>query len=74
MNLLSVIQQFLGSSMTGLKSGALHVGAGYGLLAGLIWGASLFATLLGALAGFIQAMVFTILSLVYIAHAVADEH
>ena len=73
-NLLSVIQQFLGSSFTGLKAGALGTGAGFGLLAGLIWGASLFTTLLGTLAGFIQAMVFTILSLVYIAHAVADEH
>lgn len=74
-NLLSVMQQFLGSSLQGFKTGAiLTTGPGFFALAGLIWGASIFATLLGALAGFIQAMVFTILSLVYIAHAVADEH
>lgn len=40
----------------------------------IVWGASLVVTLLGGLAGFIQAMVFTMLLLSYIAHAVADEH
>lgn len=40
----------------------------------LVFGASCFVTLLGALAGFVQAMVFAMLSLSYIAHAVADEH
>lgn len=73
-NLLGVMSNFLGSSLSMLSKGNLLGGPGYLALAGLIWGASIFATLLGALAGFIQAMVFTILSLVYIAHAVADEH
>ena len=74
-NLLSVMQQFLGSSIQGFKTGAVFsTGPGFLALAGLIWGSSIFATLLGALAGFVQAMVFTMLSLVYVAHAVADEH
>lgn len=46
---------------------------GYGI-ALIVFGASCFVTLLGALAGFVQAMVFTMLTLSYIAHAVADEH
>jgi F0F1-type ATP synthase membrane subunit a len=73
-NLLSVLGTFLNNSLTMFKTGNLLGGPGFLALAGLIWGASLFATCLGALAGFIQAMVFMILSLVYIAHAVADEH
>ena len=40
----------------------------------LVFGACAFVTILGALAGFVQAMVFAMLSLSYIAHAVADEH
>jgi len=73
-NLLSVMGTFLNNSLSMFKVGNLVGGPGFLALAGLIWGASIFATLLGALAGFIQAMVFMILSLVYIAHAVADEH
>lgn len=73
-NLLGVLGTFLNNSLSMFKVGNLVGGPGFLALAGLIWGASIFATLLGALAGFIQAMVFMILSLVYIAHAVADEH
>lgn len=73
-NLLGVLAEFLKNSLSAFTTGGLVAGPGYLALAGLIWGASIFATLLGALAGFIQAMVFMILSLVYIAHAVADEH
>jgi F0F1-type ATP synthase membrane subunit a len=73
-NLLNVMGTFLTNSLSMFKVGNLVGGPGFLALAGLIWGASIFATLLGALAGFIQAMVFMILSLVYIAHAVADEH
>lgn len=73
-NLLGVLGTFLNNSLTMFKAGNLLGGPGFLALAGLIWGASIFATCLGALAGFIQAMVFMILSLVYIAHAVADEH
>lgn len=73
-NLLSVLFGFLGSSLNAFKQGSLLVGPGWLLMAAMIWGASIFTTLLGALAGFIQAMIFFTLSLVYISHAVADEH
>ena len=73
-SLFNVMRGFLAQSFAGLKSGNIVTGPGWLAVSGLIFGASLFATLLGALAGFVQAMVFTMLSLVYIAHAVADEH
>ena len=44
------------------------------LMAPLVYVSSLIVALLGGLAGFIQAMVFMMLVLSYIAHAVADEH
>ncbi len=72
-NLLATLQSFLGSMVSSLKVGSLGF-IGWGTLGGLIWVASAFATCLGALAGFIQAMIFAVLSLVYIAHAVADDH
>ena len=74
MSLMDVMRGFLAQSKAGLTGGGLVPGFGWLGVSGLIWGASLFATLLGALAGFVQAMVFMMLSLVYIAHAVADEH
>lgn len=40
----------------------------------LIWFSSAFVTILGALTGFIQAMIFSVLTLSYISHAVAEEH
>lgn len=40
----------------------------------LIWFSSAFVVILGALAGFIQAMIFAVLTLSYISHAVAEEH
>lgn len=40
----------------------------------VLLGSSCFVAVLGALAGFIQAMIFTVLLLSYIGHAVADEH
>lgn len=73
-NLLSVLFGFLSSSFNALKLGSVGAGGAWIVMAGLIWGASIFATLLGTLAGFIQAMIFFTLTLVYIAHAVADEH
>lgn len=72
--LADVMRTFLGQSLAGFKAGSLIAGPAWLGVSGLIFGAALFATLLGALAGFVQAMVFTMLSLVYIAHAVADEH
>jgi len=44
------------------------------LMGVLLLGVATFVSVLGALMGFVQAMVFTMLSLSYIAHAVADEH
>jgi F0F1-type ATP synthase membrane subunit a len=53
-------------------------GAGMGVfdiaLAAVMWGIMLFVTVLGALGGFIQAFIFMVLSLSYIAHVVAEEH
>lgn len=40
----------------------------------LVWFSSAFVVLLGALSGFIQAMIFSVLTLSYISHAVAEEH
>lgn len=40
----------------------------------LLLGSSCFVAILGALAGFLQAMIFTVLFISYIGHAVADEH
>lgn len=74
MTLMDVMRSFIAQGGAGLKAGQLVIGPAWLGVAGMIWGAALFATLLGALAGFVQAMVFTMLSLVYIQHAVADEH
>ena len=43
-------------------------------LALIIFGSTCFVALLGALAGFLQAMIFTVLFLSYIAHAVHTDH
>jgi F0F1-type ATP synthase membrane subunit a len=74
MTLMDVMRSFLVQGSVGLRAGDLLIGPAWLGVAGMIWGAALFATLLGALAGFVQAMVFTMLSLVYIQHAVADDH
>jgi F-type H+-transporting ATPase subunit a len=74
MTLFDVMRSFLAQSAAGMRAGDFLVGPAWLGVSGMIWGAALFATLLGALAGFVQAMVFTMLSLVYISHAVADEH
>ncbi|MBI3926286.1 MAG: F0F1 ATP synthase subunit A [Armatimonadetes bacterium] len=73
-NLLLTMQGFLGSAIAGFTAGAVVPFVGWGLLGGLLWLSSLFAIFLGGLAGFIQAMIFAVLTLTYIAHAVADEH
>jgi len=44
------------------------------LLAVVIFGSTCFVAMLGALAGFLQAMIFTVLFLSYIAHAVHTDH
>ncbi|MBI2251505.1 MAG: F0F1 ATP synthase subunit A [Armatimonadetes bacterium] len=40
----------------------------------IIWASSAFVMIIGALTGFIQALIFAVLTLSYIAHAVAEEH
>lgn len=40
----------------------------------ILWASSAFILVIGALAGFIQALIFTVLTLSYISHAVAEEH
>ena len=62
-NILSTMYKFLSSG------DILQI-----VMSSLVWISSLVVTLLGGLAGFIQAMVFTMLLMSYIAHAVADDH
>jgi len=53
----------------------LHDGGFFNwFLAVIIFGSTCFVALLGALAGFLQAMIFTVLFLSYIAHAVHTDH
>ena len=53
----------------------LHDGGFFNwFLAVIIFGSTCFVALLGALAGFLQAMIFTVLFLSYIAHAVNTDH
>ena len=62
--------ELIDASFKFLTSGDLLMMAASVMLLGI----AIFITVLGALAGFVQAMVFTMLTLSYIAHAVADEH
>lgn len=76
-NLIAAIYDYTVGPKGGLAlmgSGDTLSGFGYLGLGAMLWGTSLFATCLGALAGFVQGMVFAMLTLSYIAHAVADEH
>jgi F0F1-type ATP synthase membrane subunit a len=62
-------------SMITILEQLLHDGGFFNWALGLIiFGATCFVALLGALAGFIQAMIFTVLFLSYIAHAVHTDH
>lgn len=72
-NLMSTMWNFFNVALTSLAQGNLG-GLGMGVMVVVLWGASIFATCLGGLAGFIQAMIFSVLTLSYIGHAVADEH
>lgn len=65
---------FAGGALASAQSAAIAGVAGNALLAVLLWGSSVFVTLIGTLAGFIQAFIFMVLTLSYIAHAVATEH
>lgn len=72
-NLMGTMFTFFTTSLQSLAVGNL-AGLGLGVMVVILWGASVFATCLGGLAGFIQAMIFSVLTLSYIGHAVADEH
>jgi len=65
---------FSGGALVSAQAAAFAGVAGNALLAVLLWGSSVFVTLIGTLAGFIQAFIFMVLTLSYIAHAVATEH
>lgn len=71
--LLAVMFLFGTIAIASLQSSLFAAGAS-GLLTVLLWGISVFVTLIGALAGFVQAMVFMLLTLSYISHAVVLEH
>lgn len=63
------------SSLLVILENLIHQGDFFSwILAVVIFGSTCFVALLGALAGFLQAMIFTILFLSYIAHAVHTEH
>ncbi|MCE7869265.1 F0F1 ATP synthase subunit A [bacterium CPR1] len=72
-NLMATMFTFFTGALSSLAQGNL-AGLGTGVLVVVLWGASVFATCLGGLAGFIQAMIFSVLTLSYIGHAVADDH
>mgnify|MGYP006279120669 CR=1 FL=1 len=71
--LFIVMGVFGGMAMSGLQESIFIAGTN-GVLSAVIWGISVFVTLIGALAGFVQAMVFMLLTMSYISHAVALEH
>jgi len=71
--LFIVMGVFGGMAMTGLQENLFMAGTN-GILSVVIWGISVFVTLIGSLAGFVQAMVFMLLTMSYISHAVALEH
>lgn len=73
-NLTSTMQDFLGQASASFQTGGIGGGLGFGTMACLLWVSSFFVMCIGTLAGFIQAFIFFVLTLSYIAHAVAEEH
>lgn len=71
--LFIVMGVFGGMAISGLQSSIFMAGTN-GVLSLVIWGISVFVTLIGSLAGFVQAMVFMLLTMSYISHAVVLEH
>ncbi|MHB2016267.1 MAG: F0F1 ATP synthase subunit A [Candidatus Xenobia bacterium] len=63
-------------AVKGIVAGAAGLVAffGFGIMTIVMWASLLFVLCLGTLAGFIQAFVFALLTMIYIAHAVADHH
>ncbi len=72
--LTSTLSGFLGQSESAFQAGSVGGGAGYGMMSLLLWGSSFFVLCVGALAGFIQAFIFFVLTLSYISHVVAEDH
>ena len=73
MGLMIVMAVFGGLAIADLST-SIFGSACNGFLAVVVWAISVFVTLIGALAGFVQAMVFMLLTLSYISHAVVLEH
>lgn len=72
--LTETMQTFLDQSGASFQAGGIGGGLGFGMMAVLLWVSSFFVMCIGTLAGFIQAFIFFVLTLSYIAHAVAEEH
>ncbi|NMA26141.1 MAG: F0F1 ATP synthase subunit A [Burkholderiales bacterium] len=72
--LTASLSKFLDQSGTAFQAGSVGEGAGYGVMSLLLWGSSFFVLCVGALAGFIQAFIFFVLTLSYISHVVAEDH
>lgn len=74
LGLFGAMAMFGVAAKAGIMDAQAGAAAGNGLLAVLLWASSVFVTLIGALAGFIQAFIFMVLTLSYISHVVVDEH
>ncbi len=72
--LIGNLGNFLDQARAFIQTGAVAGGIGYSLMALLLWGSTFFVLCVGALAGFIQAFIFFVLTLSYISHVVAEEH
>jgi F0F1-type ATP synthase membrane subunit a len=71
--ILALVGTFSGQAFHALAPGGAGVAGllGFGFMALILWAVLLFVVCLGTLAGFIQAFVFSLLTMSYIAHAVA---
>ncbi len=74
LQLLTLAGTYAVQSATSAMAGAIGGAVGMGVMTIIMWGSLLFVLCLGTLAGFIQAFVFALLTMSYIAHAVADHH
>ncbi len=72
--LVGTMSNFLGQAGAAFHSGSAGGGVGFGMMALLLWGSSFFVLCVGALAGFIQAFIFFVLTLSYISHVAGEEH
>lgn len=66
---LDAAKAFLAGSGTGGLNGVVSC-----VMVLLLWGTTFFVSMIGTLAGFIQAIVFFMLTMTYISHVAIDEH